>query len=207
PTGPFRSFRATPGHTNLSLYNRNTSFHSFLVDNAVRLQWQTKIRRDNFLHTKGTRICSRHFLPGDIVETPEGLRILKKGAIPVLFEWDNYILLPPRLSVWKCRPLADPAEDPDTEMDMTGAPDHDYCVSVTMGQIANKSVKETEGLHRIIEQLRVQVKDLQLQKRMRKRAQYRCKKPLHNHFCSYSASLCCLVCWSQAGHLHSVSPT
>uniref|UniRef100_A0A3Q2QJX4 THAP domain-containing protein 1 n=1 Tax=Fundulus heteroclitus TaxID=8078 RepID=A0A3Q2QJX4_FUNHE len=106
------------------------SFHSFPVANAVRLLWLTKTRRDNFTPTKGTRVCSRHFLPVDVMETPGGLRSLKKGAIPVLFEWDNYLLPPPRLSVWQGRPPvdgppADPGENPDSEMDVTVAPHHD----------------------------------------------------------------------------------
>uniref|UniRef100_A0A3Q2PA71 THAP domain-containing protein 1 n=1 Tax=Fundulus heteroclitus TaxID=8078 RepID=A0A3Q2PA71_FUNHE len=123
-------------------------FHSFPVANAVRLLWLTKTRRDNFTPTKGTRVCSRHFLPVDVMETPGGLRSLKKGAIPVLFEWDNYLLPPPRLSVWQGRPPvdgppADPGENPDSEMDVTVAPHHDDF------QVEELQLRSHFGLQRI----------------------------------------------------------
>uniref|UniRef100_A0A3B4AF08 THAP domain-containing protein 1 n=1 Tax=Periophthalmus magnuspinnatus TaxID=409849 RepID=A0A3B4AF08_9GOBI len=70
----------------------NISLHAFPVDGSVRAQWLENIRRDNFTPTHGTRVCSRHFPPGNIVATPGGLRRLKRGSVPLLFHWNNYSL-------------------------------------------------------------------------------------------------------------------
>uniref|UniRef100_A0A8C5DCU0 THAP domain-containing protein 1 n=1 Tax=Gouania willdenowi TaxID=441366 RepID=A0A8C5DCU0_GOUWI len=80
-----------------SRYNSCISFHCFPADNAARQQWLAKIQRDNFTPNRDTRVCSRHFLPGDIVLTL-GKRLLKRGAVPVLFEWNNYSSHEPRPS-------------------------------------------------------------------------------------------------------------
>uniref|UniRef100_A0A3Q2T1J1 THAP domain-containing protein 1 n=1 Tax=Fundulus heteroclitus TaxID=8078 RepID=A0A3Q2T1J1_FUNHE len=69
-----------------SRYNTKVSFHRFPVDSVVRRHWLTKILRQDFSPRRETRVCSRHFLPDDLVQTPRGKRCLKKGAIPVLFE-------------------------------------------------------------------------------------------------------------------------
>ena len=89
-----------------SKYNKIVSFHSFPVDAAVRAEWKQKIRRDDFMPTKHTRVCSRHFKKTDIDVTVSGRRRVKKGAIPVLFSWNGYQLPAPRPSVWERRPQA-----------------------------------------------------------------------------------------------------
>lgn len=108
--------------SNSSHYNSEISFHSFPVDTAVQAQWLIKICRDNFSPTKNTRVCSRHFQPGHFIVTAGGLRRLQKGAMPVLFSWNEYALLTPRPNVWERRPRAespipDLTADSDSEME------------------------------------------------------------------------------------------
>uniref|UniRef100_A0A3B1IMF5 THAP domain-containing protein 1 n=1 Tax=Astyanax mexicanus TaxID=7994 RepID=A0A3B1IMF5_ASTMX len=71
-------------------------FHKFPVDAAVRAKWLTKIRRDKFTPTVNTRVCGRHFQPGDFAVTAGGLRRLQSGAVPLLFSWNEYTLPTPR---------------------------------------------------------------------------------------------------------------
>ncbi|XP_038563098.1 uncharacterized protein LOC119894426 [Micropterus salmoides] len=66
------------------------SFHAFPTDAEIRAKWVVNIRRVNFTITNRSRVCSRHFLKEDLIETPKGLRRLRKGALPVLFEWNGY---------------------------------------------------------------------------------------------------------------------
>ena len=96
-----------PQCTNSSRYNKEISFHTFPVDAAIRAEWLRKIRRDRFTPTKNTPVCSRHFKETDIVVTAGGLKRLHKGAIPVLFAWNEFQVATPRPSVWERRPRPD----------------------------------------------------------------------------------------------------
>uniref|UniRef100_A0A8C6SF19 THAP domain-containing protein 1 n=1 Tax=Neogobius melanostomus TaxID=47308 RepID=A0A8C6SF19_9GOBI len=161
-----------PKCTCSSRYNSCLSFHCFPADNAARQLWLARIRRANFTPSRDTRVCSRHFLPRDIFITPRGKRLLKKGTVPVLFEWNNYSLPEPRLGVWERRPrqeesaaAADPTEDSSgSEMEVV-APDHDYCVSAATGVMANELLRENESLRRQLELARSQIERLQLRTR------------------------------------------
>ena len=151
-----------------SKYNKTVSFHSFPVDAAVRAEWKQKIRRDDFMPTKHTRVCSRHFKQTDIDVTVGGRRRVKKGAIPVLFSWNGYQLPAPRPSVWERRPRAEsppPEPDSDSEMETGMAPDHDYCVVPQTGARASNLSDENEALRRQIRELQQQVEDLNLRQR------------------------------------------
>ena len=85
-------------------YNNVLSFHTFPTDEEIRRKWVVAIRRDDFVITPHTRVCSRH-LKKDVREpaSEKGRRLLKKGAIPALFEWNNFSLPPVRTSVWERR--------------------------------------------------------------------------------------------------------
>lgn len=75
-----------------SKYNSVLSFHTFPVDEERRKTWIRNIRRENLSFTSHTRVCSRHFKSDDVKEpsTPKGRRLLKKDAVPTLFQWNNY---------------------------------------------------------------------------------------------------------------------
>ncbi|KAJ7991283.1 hypothetical protein DPEC_G00295720 [Dallia pectoralis] len=59
--------------------------------------------------------------------TPAGRRLLKKGAVPLLFQWNNYSLPAPWPGVWERteRPNTESTDDPSVESDPP--PDHNYC--------------------------------------------------------------------------------
>ncbi|ROI33883.1 Transcription factor E2F6 [Anabarilius grahami] len=75
-----------------SKYNSVLSFHTFPVDEERQKKWIRNIRRENLGFTSHTRVCSRHFKSDDVKEpsTPKGRRLLKKDAVPTLFQWNNY---------------------------------------------------------------------------------------------------------------------
>ncbi len=72
-------------------FNAVLSFHTFPLDKEARSKWIHGIRRKDFNITPDTRVCSRHFKCEDVIEpsTPSGRRLLKKGAVPTLFQWNN----------------------------------------------------------------------------------------------------------------------
>uniref|UniRef100_A0A8C6TP58 THAP domain-containing protein 1 n=1 Tax=Neogobius melanostomus TaxID=47308 RepID=A0A8C6TP58_9GOBI len=74
--------------------NSMLSFFSFPPDKELRAKWVQNIRRDDLQVTSHTRVCGRHFQPADVIQpsTPLGRRRLKRGAVPLLFEWNNYSL-------------------------------------------------------------------------------------------------------------------
>ncbi|KAL7407177.1 hypothetical protein ABVT39_004470 [Epinephelus coioides] len=118
-----------PKCTRDSRLNSEISFHTFPKDPEVRKQWLIKIRRDKFSPTPATRVCGKHFLSGDIEVGPGGKkRYLRKGAIPVLFEW-NDTLPTPRLD----------QTDSHSDSDMVTLPyDHDYCATPKTAVMADE---------------------------------------------------------------------
>uniref|UniRef100_A0A8C1MJT1 THAP domain-containing protein 1 n=1 Tax=Cyprinus carpio TaxID=7962 RepID=A0A8C1MJT1_CYPCA len=67
-------------------------FHSFPTDEERCKKWICSIQRKDLKITSHMRVCSRHFKSEDVKEpsTPKGRRLLKKGAVPTLFQWNNY---------------------------------------------------------------------------------------------------------------------
>lgn len=75
-----------------SKFNSVLSFHSFPTDEERCKKWICNIRRKDLIIPSHIRVCSRHFKREDVKEpsTPKGRRLLKKGAVPTLFQWNNY---------------------------------------------------------------------------------------------------------------------
>ncbi|XP_073708797.1 uncharacterized protein e2f6 isoform X2 [Garra rufa] len=75
-----------------SKFNSVLSFHSFPTDEERRKKWICNIQRKDLIITSHMRVCSRHFESENMKEpsTPKGRRVLKKGAVPTLFQWNNY---------------------------------------------------------------------------------------------------------------------
>ncbi|KAI4872379.1 hypothetical protein NFI96_033647, partial [Prochilodus magdalenae] len=110
-----------------SKYNKVLSFHTFPSDAENRHKWIVAIRRENFTVTTHTRVCSRHFKKEDVrePESKPGRRLLKKGAVRMLFEGNNFPvpLSKPGVCERRKRPTEDdiPVKEADT---LPG--DHDY---------------------------------------------------------------------------------
>jgi len=71
------------------------SFHQFPKEETKKNQWIHKIRRDPgkyFKITRKAKVCSLHFRQDMIKKTPNGRRVLQEGAVPELFQWNNFTL-------------------------------------------------------------------------------------------------------------------
>ncbi|KAK6309028.1 hypothetical protein J4Q44_G00204910 [Coregonus suidteri] len=135
-------------------------FFTFPKDSELHKRWVINIRRVNFLKTN-TRVCSRHFLSEDVIEppTPAGRRRLKKGAVPVLFQWNNFSVPAPRPGVWERteRPNTETMNNPSVELDCP--PDHDYC-NITEPAALDMSLDHNEELSVEIARLRNQIEEI-----------------------------------------------
>lgn len=152
-----------PRCTGSSRCNSVLTFFSFPKNAEQRRQWVVSIRRDKFVVTDGTKVCSRHFLPADVIQpsTSRGRRLLKNGAVPVLFEWNNYSISAPRPGVWERRerpnPIADDLEEPAAmEVNLS---DHDYCFSAEPAAV-DLALDETEALRSEVAALRRQMEEM-----------------------------------------------
>lgn len=127
------------------------------------------IRRDHFEVTEYTRVCTRHFFPEDLIQpsNPDGRRRLRKRAVPVLFEWNNFSLPSTRPSIWERRERqnSNTAYDDceDQEMDVTCS-GHDYC-STTEPAALDLALNENAELRAEIARLRGQVEEMALSRR------------------------------------------
>ncbi|XP_015751994.1 PREDICTED: uncharacterized protein LOC107331849 [Acropora digitifera] len=67
------------------------SYFKFPIDDPqLNRKWLHAIRRDEgkyFKVTEATKVCSRHFRPGDIKKTLAGKNELRAGVVPFLFAW------------------------------------------------------------------------------------------------------------------------
>uniref|UniRef100_A0A3B3IKM4 THAP-type domain-containing protein n=1 Tax=Oryzias latipes TaxID=8090 RepID=A0A3B3IKM4_ORYLA len=106
-----------------SKYNSLLSFHTFPSDAEIRRKWLVAIRRDKFTVTPHTRVCSRHFNKGDVREplSETGRRLLNKGAVPALFEWNNFTLPTSRPGVWERRERPPPMTEDDGDAEKHNA--------------------------------------------------------------------------------------
>ncbi|XP_037286551.2 uncharacterized protein LOC119179552 isoform X1 [Rhipicephalus microplus] len=73
------------------------SFHEIPSDFELREEWLRRIPRKNWVPNTTSRysvVCSKHFLPGDFKEGCK-FRVLRKGAIPSLFDVPSERVKPP----------------------------------------------------------------------------------------------------------------
>uniref|UniRef100_A0A3B3U6I5 THAP domain-containing protein 1 n=1 Tax=Poecilia latipinna TaxID=48699 RepID=A0A3B3U6I5_9TELE len=150
---------ALAGAINLSV------FFCFPTDEDLRKQWIVAIRRANLAIKAHTRVCSRHFKREDIQE-PEseiGRRRLKKGAVPALFQWNNFSLPLPRPGVWerRKRPLPEDNEEEANPPANVCTKEHDYA-SAPDPAVVDLILEENDALREEIRQLRKQVESLTL---------------------------------------------
>uniref|UniRef100_A0A3B3WI03 THAP-type domain-containing protein n=1 Tax=Poecilia mexicana TaxID=48701 RepID=A0A3B3WI03_9TELE len=129
-TGTTSEFCCVPLCPVSSRCNKFLSFFSFPADEELRKQWIVAIRRANLAIKGHTRVCSRHFKPEDIKEPEKemGRRRLRKGAVPALFEWNNFSLPLPPPAVWETRKRP-PPEDSEEEANPPAnvcIKEHDY---------------------------------------------------------------------------------
>ncbi len=151
-----------------SKYNGVLSFHTFPSDAETRRKWLVAIRRDNFKVTPHTRVCSRHFKKEDVREpqTETGRRLLVKGAVPSLFEWNDFTLPTSRPGVWERRERPPPPvlED-DTAVDNDEVcMDHDYASAPDPAAV-DLALDDNMSLREEIRRLREQVEKLTINQR------------------------------------------
>lgn len=146
-------------------FNSYLSFHTFPKDKELLSRWIINIRRDKYTVSDSSRVCSRHFQATDLIQpqTTDGRRRLKKGAIPVLFHWNNYSVPAPRLAVWE-RTERPTLEDLTNDlMTVDDSPlknnDHDYCGTAEPAAL-DLSLQCNEDLLLEIERLRQQLEDV-----------------------------------------------
>uniref|UniRef100_A0A8C9XCU8 THAP domain-containing protein 1 n=1 Tax=Sander lucioperca TaxID=283035 RepID=A0A8C9XCU8_SANLU len=118
-------------------YNSTLSFHCFPKNASLQAKWIHKVRRTGFTVTQHTKVCSRHFKPHEIVTSKKGRRALVAGAVPSLFEWNNYSTKE-RPGVWERR-ARPPSPEPDVLEPAAAEPvaipmvmDHDYEAAPTV---------------------------------------------------------------------------
>uniref|UniRef100_A0A669CQ88 THAP domain-containing protein 1 n=1 Tax=Oreochromis niloticus TaxID=8128 RepID=A0A669CQ88_ORENI len=146
-------------------FNGILSFHGFPTHSDLRRQWLVNIRRDHFMITSHTRVCSRHFASDQLIEptTLDGRRRLIKGAVPTLFEWNGYKVEPPRRSVWERTERRPELVPPDDQEEHSLTIDHDYC-SVPEPSALDMSASAAEDLSKDVETLRKEIQELRVQR-------------------------------------------
>ncbi|XP_061591062.1 uncharacterized protein LOC133456583 isoform X1 [Cololabis saira] len=129
-------------------FNGVLSFHGFPTRLDLRRHWLINIRRDNFTITSHTNVCSRHFAADQLIEpkTLNGRRRLIKGAVPTLFEWNDYTV---------------PPEEQEQLTDVTM--DHNYC-SVPEPSAPDTSLSTVEDLTEELQDLRKEMQELRVQR-------------------------------------------
>ncbi|XP_029132153.2 uncharacterized protein ftr97 isoform X1 [Labrus bergylta] len=152
-----------------SKYNSALSFHTFPKDFETRRKWISAIRRDHFAVSPHTRVCSRHFTSEDVREplSATARRLLRKGAVPALFEWNNFSLpLSRQAGVMERRERKErPVEEQDTSCEEAAGVTHDHDYAAAPGPLVDLALDENKARRSEIDQLRKQVQTLNLKQR------------------------------------------
>uniref|UniRef100_A0A3Q1ER92 THAP domain-containing protein 1 n=1 Tax=Acanthochromis polyacanthus TaxID=80966 RepID=A0A3Q1ER92_9TELE len=155
-----------------SRYNSVLSFHSVPDDPETRRKWKVAIRRDNFTITDRTRVCSRHFTPDDFRDTA-GRRLLKKGVVPSLFQWNSFFLPPQRPGVWQRteRPAvavvdSEPEDAPEEAAASVNSPGHRDNASLPDPAVVDLALEENRSLIEEIKHLREEMERMTLRQRV-----------------------------------------
>ncbi|XP_036938347.1 THAP domain-containing protein 6-like [Acanthopagrus latus] len=64
--------------------SRGITFHKFPSDKGLRRQWEAALRREGFVASESSKLCSEHFKPGDFDRTGQIVR-LRDGTTPSVF--------------------------------------------------------------------------------------------------------------------------
>lgn len=118
-------------------FNSVLSFHAFPANKENRMKWLRSIRRVDINVTQDTKVCGRHFKSDDFIEAlnTAGRRILKKGAVPTLFQWNNYSVLKDEVST---------SVDNDSVHMTLQQLEHNYCI-VSKPVAADLALKQTQA--------------------------------------------------------------
>ena len=81
---------------------------------------------------------------------PGGLQQLREQAVPVLFEWNDYTLLPARLSVWDR--VQRPEDDTEEEMDVSTllkCHNYDACPEPSVLDVAIEKMEAQQQINKL----------------------------------------------------------
>ncbi|XP_014892019.1 uncharacterized protein LOC106949963 [Poecilia latipinna] len=159
-TKQYHEHCCVPQCTASSKYNGLLSFHGFPSHPELRRQWLVTIRRDKLKLTLHSKVCSLHFTPDQLLQPKAagGRRMVKRGAVPVLFPWSHQSVQPPRAGQQEPESRPDPdgrAADPPVGFSLL---DHDYC-SVPEPADLDTAGNENETLK---EEIKKQVEELKI---------------------------------------------
>ncbi|KAK7144226.1 hypothetical protein R3I94_010597 [Phoxinus phoxinus] len=74
----------------LQTRTRGITFHKFPKTEKIRKQWELALRRDGFVASDRTLLCSEHFRSEDFDRTGQTVR-LKVGVVPSIFNFPAHI--------------------------------------------------------------------------------------------------------------------
>lgn len=126
--------------------------------------WLLNIRRKTFEVSPNIRVCGRHFKNDDFIEpsTPTARRLLKKGAVPTLFRWNNYYTSGPRsFGLWKKKGSTH-QEDELVAVDFQHEDHNYYCTSPVQN---DEVVDLTKDLRKEVELLKRKVAQFSVHQR------------------------------------------
>lgn len=70
---------------------KNIKFHRFPTDLNMKKKWLIAMKRNNFQPSKVAVICSNHFKESDYEINVQGNKILKKDAVPTVFDFPEHL--------------------------------------------------------------------------------------------------------------------
>ncbi|KAG9276001.1 THAP domain-containing protein 6-like [Astyanax mexicanus] len=78
---------------NTETRSRGITFHKFPSNIDLRRQWEFAIKRERFVASQSSKLCSEHFEPDDFDRTGQIVR-LRDGAIPSVFNLSSHLQKP-----------------------------------------------------------------------------------------------------------------
>ncbi|KAL7883433.1 hypothetical protein SRHO_G00010910 [Serrasalmus rhombeus] len=132
---------------------KGITFHKFPGDPVLKKKWELAVRRDAFIASPSTVLCSQHFTEDDFDRTGQTVR-LRDGAVPSVFKFPAHLQkrpVTPRKTVTSQKAAAPVKVKTEPQPQSLPCEEHLYVVPCSLDKLKDKlsqAYKRIEDLER-----------------------------------------------------------
>ncbi|KAL7826662.1 hypothetical protein AOLI_G00318710 [Acnodon oligacanthus] len=138
---------------------KGITFHKFPSDPVLKKKWELAVRRDSFIASPSTVLCSQHFTEDDFDRTGQTVR-LRDGAVPSVFKFPSHLQkrpVTPRKTVTSQKaaaPVKGKTEPEPVQPQTLPCEEHLYVAPCSLDKLKDKLSQAYERIEDLERQLR-----------------------------------------------------
>ncbi|XP_072531219.1 THAP domain-containing protein 6-like isoform X2 [Salminus brasiliensis] len=139
--------------------SQGITFHRFPSDPALKKQWEFAVRREDFIASPSTVLCSQHFKEEDIDRTGQIVRI-REGVVPSVFSFPPHLQKQPvtprktKTSQKATAPVQVPEQTEAVEAESQPREEHSYAAPASLERMKDKLAQAHARMEELERQLR-----------------------------------------------------